>query len=388
MTTRQVATAHERFWFGLAGNGQADQAAPNKDSCQRSFFMAVGMTNRPTLDGLRGLAAYIVFASHVSNAMGLWQKLLGEGGGQLGVMLFFVLSGYLMGAIYIDRPFRIGDVSSYAIHRIARVVPLYYLAVLIAACAGLEGIAAPVTSVNLLSHLAFVRGDSVFWTIPVELQFYALFVALWWVNARAKPILTIALIAAIVSALALRLDTSWFATLPFHVAYFLAGLLVSRRFPLDTPASTSIGWAAILLVGLLACFLLFPNIAATAFGAQRPGDPLYFMLLWMNPLCLIAAVCVLMATLKSSLATMVLGNRFMAYSGKISYSVYLLHLPIITGLVAVPPLARWPVAFLVTAFALTIAASHLSFRFIEAPARQRMNRLGPVLFRADRAECR
>jgi peptidoglycan/LPS O-acetylase OafA/YrhL len=342
-----------------------------------------GVTNRPTLDGLRGLAAYIVFASHVSNETGLWQKLMGEGGGQLGVMLFFVLSGYLMAAIYIDRPFRVDHVGSYAIHRVARVVPLYYLAVLIAACAGLLGVATPVTPANLLAHLGFVRGADVFWTIPVELQFYALFVVLWWVNARAKRILTIALGVGVVAALALRLDPSWFATLPFHVAYFLAGVLVSRILPLDTPASRSVGWAAVLVVGLAACFLLFPNIAATVFGTQRPVDIYYFMLMWTDPLCLVAAVAVLVAVLKSSLATVILGNRFMVHSGKISYSVYLLHLPIITGLMALTPLARWPVAFLVSAFALTVAVSDLSFRLIEAPARRRLNRLGPALFRGD-----
>jgi len=307
--------------------------------------------------------------------------LMGEGGGQLGVMLFFVLSGYLMGAIYIDRPFRFDNAYSYAVHRVARVVPLYYFAVLIAACAALAGIATPVDSANLLSHLAFVHGNSVFWTVPVELQFYALFVALWWVNARSKRILAIAIVAAIVAALALRLNTSWFATLPFHVAYFLAGAMVSRLLPLDTPASTSVGWAAVLVGGLLACFLLFPNIAATAFGSKRPVDSYYFMQMWIDPLCLITAICILVATLKSTLATAILGNRFMVYSGKISYSVYLLHLPIITGLIVLTPLAQRPVVFLVTALALTIAASHLSFQFIEAPARRRVNRLGPALLR-------
>lgn len=52
---------------------------------------------RPELDGLRGLAAYIVLVSHASNMTGLWGTLLGNGAGQFGVMLFFVLSGFLMG---------------------------------------------------------------------------------------------------------------------------------------------------------------------------------------------------------------------------------------------------------------------------------------------------
>jgi peptidoglycan/LPS O-acetylase OafA/YrhL len=155
-------------------------------------------------------------------------------------------------------------------------------------------------------------------------------------------------------------------------------VLVSRVLPLDSPSSTAIVWAAVLV----ACFLLFPNISATAFGSHPLGEQ-YCMLMWIDPLCLIAAVCVLAATLKSTLATAVLGNRFLVYSGRISYSVYLLHLPIITRLIALTPLAQWPVVFLAIAFALTVAASHLSFQFIEAPARQRVNRLDPALFRGD-----
>jgi peptidoglycan/LPS O-acetylase OafA/YrhL len=73
----------------------------------------------------------------------------------------------------------------------------------------------------------------------------------------------------------------------------------------------------------------------------------------------------------------------MVYSGKISYSVYLLHLPIITGLVALTPLAQWPVVFLVVAFALTVAASHLSFLLIESPARRNVNRLASAFYPGD-----
>jgi len=48
-----------------------------------------------TLTGLRGLAALIVFVSHSAN-VGLLPHFFGTGFGQVGVMIFFLLSGFLM----------------------------------------------------------------------------------------------------------------------------------------------------------------------------------------------------------------------------------------------------------------------------------------------------
>ena len=54
------------------------------------------------LTGLRGVAALIVFVSHGANE-GVLPAMLGNGFGQIGVMIFFVLSGFLMGQLYLRR---------------------------------------------------------------------------------------------------------------------------------------------------------------------------------------------------------------------------------------------------------------------------------------------
>ena len=53
-----------------------------------------------TLTGLRGIAALLVFISHCG-AQSILPSFLGKGFGQIGVMLFFVLSGFLMTHLYI-----------------------------------------------------------------------------------------------------------------------------------------------------------------------------------------------------------------------------------------------------------------------------------------------
>jgi peptidoglycan/LPS O-acetylase OafA/YrhL len=87
----------------------------------------------PVLDGLRGLAILIVIVSHVSNAIDLWGRMLGDGAGQIGVMLFFVLSGFLMGQLYLDKPFNHANLWNFAARRFARLAPLFYLTVSVAA---------------------------------------------------------------------------------------------------------------------------------------------------------------------------------------------------------------------------------------------------------------
>ncbi|TYC87321.1 acyltransferase [Novosphingobium sp. BW1] len=80
----------------------------------------------PALDGARGVAAMAVVVSHCANA-GFFLRIPGEGTGQMGVLLFVLLSGFLMAFLYGQRSFTNRQVMRYATHRIARVFPLFYL---------------------------------------------------------------------------------------------------------------------------------------------------------------------------------------------------------------------------------------------------------------------
>ena len=55
------------------------------------------------LNTLRAIAALIVLVGHYSNRAQLWDAVLGTRAPQLGVMLFFLLSAFLMSALYIGR---------------------------------------------------------------------------------------------------------------------------------------------------------------------------------------------------------------------------------------------------------------------------------------------
>ena len=84
----------------------------------------------PALDGIRGCAAVLVVLSHLAR-VGLTDTTP-QFSGPAGVLLFFVLSGFLMGHLYLWKPMDRPAIVRYLIARIARVVPIYYIVVIAA----------------------------------------------------------------------------------------------------------------------------------------------------------------------------------------------------------------------------------------------------------------
>lgn len=116
----------------------------------------------PELDGLRGFAVFLVIASHTN----LWQL---RGAGAVGVWLFFVLSSFLLTKIMLAKmPVALSgrELAKYLIRRIARIIPVYYLCLLLLA---LER-GKPLEWV--FRHAVFMQADDHFWSIPQEEVFY------------------------------------------------------------------------------------------------------------------------------------------------------------------------------------------------------------------------
>jgi peptidoglycan/LPS O-acetylase OafA/YrhL len=171
------------------------------------------LTSRnPQLEGLRAVAALAVLVTHVSlNAMGN----RGPFGGLLarldvGVAVFFVLSGYLLyrpfvRALLRDEP--LPSVRRYFRHRLLRIVPLYWVVVvasfLFAPAVGLvmpttafDPSAVGVTSVPLWTMARFATFTQVYWhdslagpfpqawTLATEMAFYLFLPVLVWAIAK------------------------------------------------------------------------------------------------------------------------------------------------------------------------------------------------------------
>lgn len=125
-------------------------------------------------------------ATHLYHGYGLtWLGPL-AGGGFTGVYIFFVLSGYLL-----SRPFMTGpvDLRRYAVARVARLAPGYYLivAVLVVTGIGWDIAERPWAAVFVATNVTDLMPHATFgqsWTLGVEVAFYAVLPVLarirWW----------------------------------------------------------------------------------------------------------------------------------------------------------------------------------------------------------------
>lgn len=147
----------------------------------RDFWQTSG-DRMPAMDGVRGLAVLIVFLSHSSGrGQALAPFLQFQGIGQVGVYLFFVLSGYLLADNLLREQEKCGSISvqGFLIRRFFRIAPLYYF---VLTAVFVQQLYTGIIYKNFLhinggvvgyfEHLLFYKGDGVFWTLPTEFMFY------------------------------------------------------------------------------------------------------------------------------------------------------------------------------------------------------------------------
>jgi len=364
--------------------------------------MAGSATYLPNLTGVRGLAALWVLALHA------WQF---SGGapvrvpllhldltplfacGYFGVDLFFVLSGFLLSMPFhravmdgTPRP----SLRHFWIHRCRRVLPAYWLQLAILSAvmlyAGRQDAVAPRI---LFAHAALIQNivpwpvpllNPVYWSMPVEWDFYLALPLLAWLFARSRW--PVALLLAFSFAIAFRVlcyrslqDPSLAAVisygaiqqLPARVDQFVAGIGVAW-IVLRTPLSTR-GATASLVAGLVGIVLL--AYEATARGDFLIKEDVPYLFFHHSLTAIAFGLIVLGAAAGSRPAAALFANRPMTWLGLISYSLYLWHYPLLE-------LAQFegftigrhmPAGLFVVAIAVPaiLLIAWLSYQFVERP---------------------
>ncbi len=333
------------------------------------------------LTGFRGIAALAVVVSHMANE-GLLPQVLGAGLGRVGVGAFFVLSGYLMAGLYLDRP--ASEMRGYLVARLSRVLPLYWL-VLTASWAGTHaglGWVMEIHDFEFLESALLFRAPDIFWTIPVEIHYYAIFALLWLLHDRAGKGAFLAATAALAVAcqgLSLYIEThvSYYNRyLHYWLAFFAAGTLFGAG---GAEAAASLR-AAYLRVRILAgplCLLLVlwsvPGLrrAAGALPPESVPDS------WNSPAAWAGIAAGFVLATAEPAVTRALSRPALQWLGTVSYSLYLTHylvLAAVIGQLAPQTLPGRAAAALLVLAGAAVLATALT-RWVEMPARAALRRL-------------
>ena len=338
---------------------------------------------RRELDGVRAVAALSVLVFH---AVGFWARGSAEGAAvrpwvgrlDVGVAIFFLLSGYLLYGPFLRGRVRVG---AYAWRRALRIVPAYWVALTVAA------LVLPLREVwrdvPLFYGFAQVyRGSTAgqglgqAWTLCVEVAFYA-FLPLWaWFAARSRSVWPlVVLFAASVAYKVLILSAidgkvgplePALIALPAFLDWFALGmgvaLLEARGVRFRGP------WAPAAIALFIACVLVLRDARLDA----------YTHLEWLERHAFYGAIalCVLLVGVSGSRA---LRWTPLVWLGVISYGIYLYHLLVLNllsrwGLVAwesaVHPYVLWTAG----ALAGSVLSAALSWRLVERPLLQASRR--------------
>jgi peptidoglycan/LPS O-acetylase OafA/YrhL len=285
----------------------------------------------------------------------------------------------LMGTLYIQKPFVLSNCWNYALHRISRVLPLFYLVVLLALVLRQVGdtYGWPLDFYQLTNvprTLRLQRATGIFWTIPVEVQFYAAFMVIWFVYSRSNRLgmLLIVLLGVVLFPIH---SQSLKYTLISVAPFFLAGVLLSFYAVRIRTRLSVFPWSIAMLLAFPAALSMFPRVYGFVFhGDAGPVSVNEAEAMWHNPACFLAALCVVIASISSKPVVWLMSTRVMTYLGKISYSTYLLHLPVILGLAMVPGLVDHKVLFFILVFAVTFALATFTQAAFEMPVRLWINR--------------
>ncbi|WP_374415460.1 acyltransferase family protein [Ectopseudomonas oleovorans] len=338
--------------------------------------MAAPLHSLPAADGIRGLACLIVLLMH-GLSLGWPERLfpLLKGGGKYGVWLFFVLSAFLLTLRLQRRGFGLTSLADYALARSLRIVPLFVLACLLYAWAGVG-----ITDTQQLGEvLSMQRGSIHLWTIPVEFKAYVVLPLLAWLGLLVQRragwggLLLAALLAlAVQQALwpywqtpADSPNTRW------YLPAFLFGCLAALLLPWVRRWQRGRAGTFYALLTLLALLLALPGVRQAVFGGPLANDlmdkHLFIGLAW--------AVFVLLLVDGQGLAGRVLSSPVLGFVGRISYSTYLFHWLIMVGLFHWFPQS---VPAFLAALILALLAGALGYYLAELPLERLRQRLTPL----------
>ncbi len=390
----------------------------------------------PELDGVRAIAILLVIGCHYEPFSELAGGLPSYG--WIGVDIFFVLSGFLITSILIELRNTASPLKTFYVRRVLRIFPVYYLMILVISAVSLACNEHLVHFGYYVSRFCFLQsfepspallhkawtsilnldlhrplfshvrlpgqqvgaplapwGNSlgIAWSLSIEEYFYLLWApAVIFLKDRWK----VGVAAAVLFFASVAIEYLGFQGLPDYFDFFcrvdtmMAGALLALFLRWRSRASVTSRRRADALLGVLAVILAAVCVAVLAlnwpFLGRELRDSPSFMLLGLPAFSLLIALT--LGWIVRRRGALLLPMRLLRCAplralGVISYSLYLVHIPVyyaslraaamfrLTG-----PAAGWIVS--AAALFVSILCSALSWKFFETPILRLKDRWAPT----------
>ena len=365
------------------------------------------------LDSLRGIAATGVLLSHVSFATGAIG--LAFWGGWLSrleafVNFFFVLSGFVL-----FRPWatarvagtRRPSIQTHFVRRLLRIVPTYWVLVIVCFLFVTDGIPDALTWLRHLTFTQFypsgplLEGVGPAWTLTVEMAFYVIlpFAAIGVLGRRWRPARTAAILCLVGAAVSLgwlsqirpgRLSVYihpiWF---PSYAICFAVGMAMATASVALSSGTAPRCWVVLGHIGSApwACWVVAIGLLGISttpaagplggIGLPTTGEFITRQLLYLG-----FAVCLLLPVVFGERTSLdrVLSHPWLRWLGSVSLGLFLWHVTVIDILAVVLGRPLWGGDTLfVLAVTMTggLGLASLSYYAIERPAQRLAKRFSP-----------
>lgn len=350
--------------------------------------------------GLRGIASLLVVWSHLSGfwllengrtsaLQDLWYQFVArpfhlyQNGGHLGVVLFFLISGYIITHASLGETRR-----SFAVRRVMRIFPPLAAALLVswlllqlALATGTELLGVNggpwwhwLSAVFLVDGLLpGGRALDVTWTLVIEMLFYALTFVVLTLSRRRPMVATVIMIGAWAAACIAMINWGSLAGQNGALVLYVGFLLVGRLLYLWDKrgyAGVDVGVGVVVVLGMYGVFVetMEPGFLLTP-GGWSGVEPLVSYGI---------ALAVFFVCMRWAPGRVI---RPLSFLGDISYSLYLLHIPVGITVLNLLALVGVPESFAsLAAIAASILAAWVGYRLVERPSQALARRFsGPRL---------
>jgi peptidoglycan/LPS O-acetylase OafA/YrhL len=288
----------------------------------------------PQLDALRGIAILLVIAHNATLHYGTASYLRPLfDRAWMGVDLFFVLSGFLISGILLDTKETPNYFKNFYARRVLRIWPLYYcllalMFVVLPRVSAAQGVtifaksspwwAYPLFMQNFLLPLSTDAAGplGVTWSLAIEEQFYLVWpIIIRFLSKRQVAILAIAGIAAspvlryTLAAHHIHIYANFFCRLDgLMLGAFLAALVRSKDFVRQRFIGLALAVLAVAAPLAVIMDLRHAEWIVFTFTSLAAGAIVYLAMFW-----------------EQKWVQRPLANRFLLFTGTISYGLFLLH---------------------------------------------------------------